>query len=350
MGKWCKPPGTTKTIVVIIACIFVAAIAFYVFFAFAAQSSAISFNSPITNIVFSQDDNKLAIAEMSGEIHVFDVATRSSICHIAQESNSINTVTFVRPDVLGIIIGHDQGDLKVQLWDFHAGTAKICFSRKLGEAVYLAVFSRDGSQLVTLSLETPCGTKSILSIIDVEKDKVVRSANIPSVPGLRGLSPDGKYFATVDTGGAITVWRLQDLTRMTQLDGGLGLKCLALASGGKSVALGYGDGIIRLIRTEAANINVSIQCACGEDVRVVSFSADASVLACGVAGPNVYLFDVQQQPTLLKTFTGRGFATHQVEFSHNDKLLAVGAWRGRIIDRKLLGTLKLIDISTELGE
>lgn len=347
--KWRKPTTVITVFAVGGVCVSLAAATYYTLVVSLDSTSrppTLIHDSPLTDVKFSRDDKLLAVAEMSGHLHVYDVATRSAICHLAQASNSIREVAFVHRDVLGIIIAHNRDDLELQLWDYGTGAAGLRSSRQLGETVYKAVFIRDGNQLVTLSSETPCGPKSILAITDIEKDKVIQSATISSNPGLRGLSPDGKFLATVDTGGVITLWRVQDLTRIARLDGGLGFKCLALASGGKSVALGYEDGTVRLIRMGTANKTVGVQCAGGEAVRVMSFSADASVLACGVAGPNVYLFSVQRQPTLLKTLIGRGFATHQVEFSHDGKLLAVGTWMRRGIDHKIFGTLELIDIST----
>jgi WD40 repeat protein len=98
---------------------------------------------------FSHDGRRLAWANDSGEIHVFDLASREIVARLAGHSSYVNSLRFSPDDRL---IATASDDRTIRLWDLGEGKEAAVIPDHDG-AVSWAEFNADGSRLASYALD-----------------------------------------------------------------------------------------------------------------------------------------------------------------------------------------------------
>ena len=322
-------------------------------------------------LVFSARGASLFATNNQGTIAEWDVlqAVRG-VSRLAGTSFGIVSRLAFSPDGMTLYAAGGSPALppgQSQLWDVARRQPDPRWTRRPSGSA--GAFSRDGKLLVTAG-------SGIVSVWDAHRARLIKNWKSQSPASDLALSPDGAMVAVGDgTGNLVELWDLRRQTLLqpvlknqhANLEGPWGL---AFSPDGKTLAVGWSDGMLwlwdvahrRLLGTLPADRigpvnlvafspdgtllatsggdyavhfwNVSCRCASGvplqgaNDVGSLAFSPDGRLLATGGADGTVRLWDVATRQSLGPPLQGETARSSAVAFSPDGKLLAAGWWDG----------------------
>jgi WD40 repeat protein len=113
------------------------------------------------------------------------------------------------------------------------------------------------------------------------------------------FSPDGHTLATASSGGAAVLWNSSSGNRISTIAAANGAaEAVAFSPGGSLLAIGYGNGVVRLWRPAAEAWSGGPLAASRKPITSVGFSDDGSLLFAGSEDGKAYLWDVAKQQAL----------------------------------------------------
>jgi WD40 repeat protein len=212
----------------------------------------------VTGLAFSPDGTTLAIGDMLGETHLWNLATRHQAATLADYASSapsgglafVSAVTF-SPD--GRTLATADLDHDTYLWNLTARrrTATRTDPEVLtvpdarNVQIYTVAFSPDGRTLAT---------GDNLSQIDLWNVATGRHTATLTNPGAGvyggvtalAFSPDGRTLAAGDDDGSTYLWSVATWHRTAVLNNGQSITSVAFSPGGRTLATGDRFGTIDL--------------------------------------------------------------------------------------------------------
>ncbi|MFE1443581.1 hypothetical protein [Streptomyces sp. NPDC058739] len=233
----------------------------------------------VTSLAFSPDGGLIAAANWSGEVRLWDAATRAQICDpLTRDLYSVHSVAF-SPDGRVLAAAGSGG---VLLWD--PATATVCGdplvafeSREVGLSL---AYSPDGH---TLAVATTKGLRLWDTLFRQPRGEPLTSDTIRAVT----FSPDGRLLATGGQDGTVRLW----------------------------------DPFLRTPFSDPLVSHTGI-------VGAVAFSPDGRLLATGGQDGTVRLWDPFLRVLLGDPLIDRADWVHAVAFSPDGRLLAAGSPKG----------------------
>jgi WD40 repeat protein len=226
-------------------------------------------------LAFSSDGRRLAAAQKSGSVRIFDVETAKSVQDCLAHRDHVYGLAFTRD---GRLLATSAWDQKLALWD-----ARTWHS--------IAVLPTTPSEIVSLAFAPDCQTLAggrssgetgiVLWDVATRRVKGILRGHRWDVTGLAFLA-SGKELVSVGADAHIRLWNLTtakvelDWEAHRGRDRQMGIDCVAVAPGGKFFATGGVDADVRLWALDGKELG----CLCGhtENVNAIAFSPDGSVL------------------------------------------------------------------------
>jgi WD40 repeat protein len=321
---------------------------------------------------FSPDQKTLAIGGADGSIILWDLTTKRAT---AAWSGHLSSVMAVRFSADGATLATASVDHTIRLWKMTQPESiprQVGLLQGHGGPVYVLRFAPGGRTLASAGMDGtallwPAQPSQASDVLDARWLRGSSARSLPSLsPDLKfaivsdsggartqlwdaasrrlvmtfpkgsldaGFSDDGRLYATGEPVGDRLRLRLcylfgcpQDRPRVT--DAGIipsgGVLCAAISSGARWVALGYKDGLVRLI--DPATRQVTSVLAHAAAVRSVRFSPDGNRLATGSDDQSSALWNLATaggRPPLLARFPKAGRYGAGIDFSPDGRILAV---------------------------
>lgn len=218
--------------------------------------------------LFSSDGQVLATGGDDGQIFLCSAKTGETRKVLLRHPGSVSAVVFTENgDTL--VSGCDGGDIK--LWNTSTGEETACWQEHQ-QQVYCASISPDGKWLVTGGGNWTTGDAGELIVWDLKAGRVHAKLEghrlaVWSIVFLEG----GERFASSDSSGAVKIWNVNTLKEERTLQHTTWVRALALSPDGSTLAVGRGDGSVRLWDT--AQWEQKASC---EDCESFSFSLNYS--------------------------------------------------------------------------
>jgi serine/threonine protein kinase/WD40 repeat protein len=213
-------------------------------------------------------------------------------------------------------------DRAAQVWD--AQTYQLRFTLPHSDTVYHAVYSADGTRIVTAGGD---GTVKIWEAATGALVRALRTDRAPVRYFRAALSPDGRLVAAIDTQGAIAhVWGVDTEAQVAEIRSeGREFPALAFSRDGRWLAA-TGGADVRVIDAQTWTEVATIR---GPRIRSLAFDPARAHLVTGDATGEVALWDL---PTgvRIRRLREAGASVHAVAYSPDGRLVAAGSGDGAV--------------------
>ncbi|HEU0011699.1 MAG TPA: serine/threonine-protein kinase [Verrucomicrobiae bacterium] len=311
---------------------------------------------PPISVAFSADGKQLIVGYWTGEIVVWDFATRKVVATLREHTGSVTAIALAAD---GKMFATTSTDRTVNVWD--AATYKLLVRLRghVGE-VWAGAISPDGSMVVSCSADDATKlwstgtrhTNTVLNgaglmlgflgggrhLVGVSTNSVCMwtlengarvdfpvPPNLRTIKGLSGksydLKPTEQLYAVGRSDGSIELWPLTAGAKATSWpahDEAVG--AVAFSADGKRLATSSANGEVKIWDSATRREAVRIE-PVGRHLICLAFSADGKMLAGSGMSSRVWLWDVASGRELLE-LGGHGQAVLSVAFSPDGKLLA----------------------------
>jgi WD40 repeat protein/uncharacterized membrane protein len=185
-------------------------------------------------VVFSPDGSRVAVANLDGTPHVYDVRSGEAVFKLEGHSTVAGGLAY-SPDGAYIATG-DNGPGEVILWDANTGEQEFILEGKT-QGIYSVAFSPDGGKI------TAVGDDAILHVWDTFTGKKLLSRESETA-GYRAVifSHDGQHIYTGGQDSTVRIWDAVNGDNLKTLAGHGGVVIsLALSPDGKFLVSGGAD-------------------------------------------------------------------------------------------------------------
>ncbi len=180
----------------------------------------------------------------------------------------------------------------LMLWDVETGEPIDALGEDSGDSAYAVQFLPDGERLAAVSYKGAY-------VYDLKTGERVRIASIPNGAsnwGGKAVSPDGSRVALTFPFGAVQIWNLNDGSLQAAFGGNdTGhIVSVAFSRDGKTLALGCGDGSVRLWDVHTLRFLHRLWLApySYKEIELVGFSKDGKTVF-GANSVDIALWDVE---------------------------------------------------------
>jgi WD40 repeat protein/HEAT repeat protein len=179
----------------------------------------------------------LLSVDVDGSGRVWDADSGACRHHLEGHLGRIHACA-LGPDGRTAATGGDDGILL--LWDLETGQSTGGLEGHTAAVGHLA-WSTDGRYLLS------SGDDGV-RLWDLPSGRCLRSVELEGgSPGCVTLSPDGRFFAVAESGGAVSLWRLRDRRRLRLFEGHTGpVSALSFTRDGRRLISSGEDGAVRV--------------------------------------------------------------------------------------------------------
>jgi WD40 repeat protein len=202
-----------------------------------------------------------------------------------------------------------------------AQTSRLLFTLPHGDTVYHAVYSADGTRVVTASGD---GTVKIWDAVNGSLLRELTHDGKPTRYYLVAISPDGKLAAAIDTMGVIAhVWDAGTGARVAELrNDASGHPSVAFSPDGRLATSGGDDVRVFDTTTWARLLTIA-----GPRIQTLSFDSTGSRLATGTAGGDATIWEIPSGARI-RHLREIGEPVEAVAFAPNDELIVAAGGDG----------------------
>ncbi|MEA5623288.1 WD40 repeat domain-containing protein [Nostoc sp. UHCC 0251] len=265
----------------------------------------------IYSLALSPDGKLLATGDISGQIHLWQVADGKNLLTFKGHEGWVWTVTF-SPDGQTLASGGHDGLIK--LWDTQTGNC-LKILDKHTDIVCSVSFSPDGQTLVSGSQDTS------IRLWNVRLGKCLKTlhGHTSAVCSVR-FNPDSSSLASGSLDYDIRLWNASTGICIKTLQGHTGrVWSVRFSPDGKTIASGSSDHSVRLWDVSKGTCSNTFH-GHKDWVWSVSFSSDGQTIATSSNDSSVRLWSVQQG-TCIKIFHGHSSNVFSVTFSSDNQTL-----------------------------
>jgi WD40 repeat protein len=292
-------------------------------------------------VAYSPHRDVLAIASDEG-VMLYDASTEMAMATLSGEAADVHAMVFSQDDQL-LAVG--TGDGNVRLWDVTlARHPKLLGSVRVPTGPLDALTFSYSARLLTVVGER---ATVVLSIHDPRHPVMTFTASLPA--GL-AVSPDGRVVASGSDGSTVDLWGLSKPSHpalLAKLDDPGSL--IAFSPDGQLLAVGGHDDVTRLWDVGDPADPKQRASLTGQSLGIdaVAFSPDGTTLATGAGDGTIQLWNVTDpiRPTQRARLTGHTASIVGLAFSGDGHTLASASADGAALasdgSSKLNGTVRL---------
>ncbi|MHC0066153.1 NB-ARC domain-containing protein [Nostoc sp. UIC 10890] len=265
----------------------------------------------VYSLALSPDGKLLATGDISGQIHLWQVADGKNLLRFKGHKGWVWTVTF-SPDGQTLASGGHDG--LVKLWNIQTGEC-LKILDKHTDIVCSVSFSSDGQTLASGSQDTS------IRLWNVRLGKCLKTlhGHTSAVCSVR-FNPDSSTLASGSLDYDIRLWNASTGICIKTLQGHTGrVWSVRFSPDGKTLASGSSDHSIRLWDVSKGTCTNTFH-GHKDWVWSVSFSSDGQTIATSSNDSSVRLWSVQQG-TCIKIFHGHTGSVFSVTFSSDNQTL-----------------------------
>jgi eukaryotic-like serine/threonine-protein kinase len=246
-----------------------------------------------TGLAFSPDGKRVAAADSTHRIKIWDATRGDLIRTLTGHTNTVYAIAF-SPD--GRLLATGSRDTTIRLWDAATGSLFQTLEPH-GSWIRSIAFSPDGSRLVSGSGAeqfTPNMTAELI-LWEVASGREIRRFAGPH-DRIYGVAyrPDGKQIASVNCESSLKLWDPETGALSHRLEGHTDyINCVAYSSDGRTLATGGRDHVAILWDVAGAKILHALR---GHDSAVadLDFSPDGKTLITADSDSAIKLWDVSR--------------------------------------------------------
>ncbi len=275
--------------------------------------------SRVIDVAFSPDGNKIASADDSGTVRLWNANTGEHIQTLTGHIGWVTSVVF-SPDGKRLATG--SLDQTVRLWNVNTGMHIRTFRGHTHHVLSVA-FSPDGKQIATASDDNTVRLWNVNTGMSIRTFKG-HTSSVLSV----AFSPDGKQIATGSWDDTVRLWRTNGRhirTLKRQPDPGYSqapVFSVAFSPDGKQIATASGFVALQLWNTNTGTIIQTFRSS-GQPTSA-AFSPDGKIIAAGTYDKMVLLYDTNTG-TRIHMLSGHTDTVTSVAFSPDGKRLVTGS-------------------------
>ncbi|HWY86056.1 MAG TPA: protein kinase, partial [Gemmataceae bacterium] len=239
---------------------------------------------PVTCVAWNEKSaSRIASGGRDKTIRIWDGRTGREILKISDNDQAIAAVAFNADGGQLVSASHvergQRGHGQFTLWNAHTGT-KIRELPEMTGTMPLAAFTPDGKLLATCS-GILNSQEHAVKFWQVATGQETFRLSLGAPPSGLAFSADGRFLATGDSVGKLTVWDLATRKAVKQealgKEGNIGL-IVAFSPSGKQLAAAAGGAQLWLLGWETPEQRIRLQ-GHAEDVHDLAFSPNGSALA-----------------------------------------------------------------------
>ena len=271
---------------------------------------------PVLSLVYSADGATIATGSSDESISLWDAQT--GLARAKTFPNPVGDVWSLAFSPDGRHLASGSRDSEARLWSLAGPETTDSVSGALASERGNVTFSRDGRQIAGGSAD---------GAVRVWEVETLRQRNaLPDARSVLGFSNDGKKLLTLTDDGVAQWWDLgtNAKERTIRCAGDMStVKAVDFSQGKQLTALGYADGMIRLVEMQSGTTVASWQ-AHHQAILSVAFSPDESKLVSGGSDRVLTVWDWQTQRRLASKEGSHRGAIWSVAFSRDGTLVASG--------------------------
>jgi len=319
-------------------------------------------------LAFSKDGGRLASASFDDTAMIWDTQTRQKLITLNGHNNNVEAIAF-SPD--GKWVATASKDKQLILWESETGRALRLF-RGHDNIVFAVAFSANGKHLFSASRD------NTLRLWDVESG-VTERVYQGHQAGLLSVVSYQQHLYTAAADGTVRRWSLPAFVRDEVVSDSKSVDAqpllisqsqqwhwdlkdtpisTAISPKGGLVAVGFGDGSLRLYSLASSNLPSPSGRGVGgegvlweresvhnDQILRIAFNSDATLVATSSDDNKAKLWAIEHhedgiQLRLLHTLIGHSDTVHAVVFSPDGQQLATAGYDGRVgllqIDKDVL--------------
>ncbi len=263
----------------------------------------------VLSVVFDDSGHRLASASADGSVRLWDGESGAALVALDAHSAEVWSADF---DATGERLASSGFDAVARLWQVPQRDRRIAL---VPSPLGAAAFDRAGERIATASDDGRARVFTLageeIAVLAADRGELLAVA----------ISPDGTRVVTGAKSGTAKLWRLDDAAHPIALEGARdGVLAARYSPDGRQIALGGGDGIVRVLTGDGAVVR-RLE-GHGAKVWGLAFSPDGKQLATGGEDNTLKIWDLASG-ALVRTIGPFGGAVNAIAFDSHAKRIAI---------------------------